>query len=95
MRLFACAILIRAGAEPENDGQFSGEDSTIVQLVASAVVLGAETSLAALRFLCWRMQYRTLPAYELPYYATAVLLLAVALDTLSRKRVEHEDREGG
>ncbi|WP_428305612.1 hypothetical protein [Lacipirellula sp.] len=37
MRLFACTALIRAGAEPVNEGYFHGEDSTIIQLVDSAM----------------------------------------------------------
>jgi hypothetical protein len=79
MRLFSCAVLVRAAAEPENDGYFTGEDSTIIQLVDSAIKLGAHTSLAALKFLCWRMQYRTLDEWDRPYFAIAILLLSVSL----------------
>ncbi len=80
MRLFSCAVLIRAAAEPENDGYFTGEESTIIQLVDSAMKLGADTSLAALKFLCWRMQFRTLDEWDRPYFAVAILLLSVFLD---------------
>jgi hypothetical protein len=80
MRLFSCAALLRAAAEPENDGYFTGEDSTIIQLVDSAVKLGEKTSLVALKFLCWRMQYRTLDEWDRPYFAIAILLLSVFLD---------------
>ncbi len=60
MRLLSCAILIRAAAEPENDGYFNGEGSTIIQLVDSAIKLGEETTVATLQFLRWRMEYRRL-----------------------------------
>lgn len=79
MRLFSCAILVRAAAEPANDGYFTGEDSTIIQLVDSAIKIGESTSLAALRFLCWRMQYRCLDDWDRPYFAVAILLLAASL----------------
>jgi len=80
MRLFSCAVLIRAAAEPENDGYFIGEESTIIQLVDSAMKLGLDTSLAALKFLCWRMQFRPLDEWDRPYFSVAILLLSVFLD---------------
>ncbi len=80
MRLFVCAILLRAAAEPENDGYFDGDDSTIIQLVDSAMKLGNEISIAALQFLCWRMDHRTLTEWDRPYFAIAILMLAVSLD---------------
>lgn len=79
MRLFACTVLLRAAAEPENDGYFDGDDSTIIQLVDSALKLGEKTSNAALRFLCWRMRCRDLLECDRPYYAIAILLVAVLL----------------
>ncbi len=80
MRLFSCAVLIRAAGEPQNDDYItSGEDSTIIQFVASALTLGHDVSLKALRFLCWRMRYRLLDDWDRPYFAVATLLLCVAL----------------
>ncbi|MEI8380032.1 MAG: hypothetical protein WCJ09_07890 [Planctomycetota bacterium] len=80
MRLLSCAILIRAAAEPENDGYFNGEGSTIIQLVDSAIKLGEETTVATLQFLRWRMEYRRLDEWNRPYFAVAVLLLSVLLN---------------
>jgi hypothetical protein len=88
MRLFSCAVLIRAAAEPENEGYFTGEESTIVQLVDSAMKLGREASLSALRFLCWRTRYRTLDDWNRPYFAVAILLLSVSLDECSQPMAE-------
>lgn len=88
MRLFACTVLIRAAAEPANDGYFTGEDSTIIQLIDSAIQLGSDTSLAALKFLCWRMQYRKLDDWEQSDFAVAILLLAVSLGKCSPQLVQ-------
>ena len=80
MRLFCCTVLIRAAAEPENDPYEFGQDSTIIQLVDSAIELGRETSIAALSFLCWWMNYRTLEDWDRHYVAIAILLMCVSLD---------------
>ena len=80
MRLLSCAILIRAAAEPENDGYITGEGSTIIQLVDSAIKLGEETTVATLQFLRWCMEYRRLPEWSHPYFAVAVLPLSVLLN---------------
>ena len=80
MRLFACAALLRAAAEPANEGHFTGEDSTIIQLVDSVMKLGEKTSMAALKFLCWCMQARSLSDWDRPYFAVAILILLVQLD---------------
>ena len=62
-----------------------GEDSTIIQFLDSALNLGQETSLAALQFLCWRMQCQMQRAFldedfgNCPCYAVAMLLLWVSL----------------
>jgi hypothetical protein len=79
MRAFACAALLRAAAEPVNDGYFDGENQTIAQLLASALMLGHEVQEAASRFLVWRVAQ--LKAYEdRPFFAFALLLLAVVLN---------------
>jgi hypothetical protein len=93
MRLFACTALIWASLEPENyvyqlgDGNHSeGEESTIIQLIDSALYLGDDVSLAALKFLAWRMQSQLERALidedfgECPCYTVAMLLLCVTLD---------------
>ncbi len=80
MRLFSCAVLLRAAAEPANEGYFSGEDSTIVQLVDSAIKLGESTSKSTLRFLCWCMQSQTHGDWDRPYVAIAIQILLIFLD---------------
>jgi hypothetical protein len=91
-RLFACAVLVQASIELENyeykteDWQYIDEDHTIAQFLDSALKLGHDTSLAALRFLGWRMQYQMRqPSLDedtgnCPCYAVAMLLLCVSLD---------------
>jgi hypothetical protein len=93
MRLFACAVLIWASLERENyeyRGEYcdfiEGEDSTIIQLIDSALDLGDDVSTAALKFLGWRMQCQIQRALidedfgDCPCYAIAMLLLCVSLD---------------
>ena len=80
MRLFACSALLRAAAEPANEGYFMGEDSTIIQLVDSGIKLGKKTATATLRFLSWCMQQRSPNSYDRPYFAVAILILLVFLD---------------
>lgn len=92
MRLFACTALIWASLEPENYeykaedwNHLEGEDSTIIQLFDSALNLGENTSLAALKFLGWRMECQMERALldedfgNCPCYAVAMLLLWVSL----------------
>jgi hypothetical protein len=92
MRLFACTVLIWASLEPENyvyrlgDGNHSeGEESTIIQLIDSALYLGDDVANAALKFLGWRMQSQLNRALidedfgECPCYAVAMLLLCISL----------------
>jgi hypothetical protein len=92
MRLFACAVMIRASIQLEDydyqteDWTYLDENETVVQFLESALTLGHDTSLAALRFLGWRMQYEMerLPIEEDirngTFYAVAMLLLCVSLD---------------
>jgi hypothetical protein len=93
MRLFACTALIWASLEPENYdyqgdywGCIEGEESTIIQLVDSALNLGDEASIAALLFLGWRLKSQIQRALidedfgECPCYAVAMLLLGSSLN---------------
>lgn len=91
MRLFSCAILIRAAAPLEDEDYFLGEEDTIIQLVDSALALGPDASRAALRFLCWRLRYRSPDEYDWkrPYYAVAVLLLLSYLETSNAKIIKY------
>jgi hypothetical protein len=92
IRLFACTGLIWASLEPENyeDDKgywyyIEGESSTIVQLLESAINLGDEATIAALKFLSWRMKSQMQRAAihedfgESPCYAIAILLLYVSI----------------
>lgn len=100
IRLFAGSVLIQAEVDMQNfmvehanddltnlepfDYDFVAEDETIIRLVESAIALGKEIALAALQFLCWRMQYRLLEEDDFdtmqPYIAIAILLLCLFLD---------------
>ncbi len=80
MRLWACAVLIRAAVEPENEFRFLGEESTIIQLVASAMRLGPEAAQATLQFLAWHLEYRVVEIEKSPYSAVGALLLCVFLN---------------
>ncbi len=89
MRLFVCTVLIWASLEPEdyeyqneNWDYTDGENSTIIQFIDSALNLGDHVSLAALKFLGWRMQCQIERALidedfgNCPCYAVAMLLLS-------------------
>jgi hypothetical protein len=105
MRLFACTVLIWASLEPENHehnsgdwNHIEGEDSTIIQFLDSALNLGEDTSLAALKFLGWRMQCQMERALldedfgNCACYAVAMLLLWVSLIDRDSS-LEHRDPE--
>jgi hypothetical protein len=98
MRLFACTVLIWASLEPENHeysgadwNHIDGEDSTIIQLIDSALCLGVDVSISAVKFLSWRMQRQIERALIdedfgcCPCYASAMLLLCVSLDLCNPK----------
>jgi hypothetical protein len=79
MRAFACAVLLRASAEPENKGFFLGEDKTAARLVASGFALGPDVQEATVKLLAWSLIRRHLSAEDRPIFALAVLLLDVRL----------------
>lgn len=78
MRAFACTVLLRAGAEPEQAPYGNGENQTLAQLLASLLELGHEEQEAGLRFLRWCAE-RIPAGMELPFYRTGQLILAVHL----------------
>jgi hypothetical protein len=79
-RVFACAVLLRAAAEPANaDGNFFCEADTLAHLLDSALVLGDEVQRATLRFLAWRVQELAAREPDRAFFALAVALLAVRL----------------
>lgn len=90
MRLFSCTLLVRATVKYEYREYFIGEESTLIQLVDSAIKLGHESSLAALRFLSWRIKYQKYDGYgwTTPYFAIAILLLSLSLGLCTREMEE-------
>jgi hypothetical protein len=78
IRLFACAVLLRAAAEPANVDIDNDDDSTLAQCLASAKVLGPEAGKAAARFLTWRIP-RMEFCSEPPLWPLALLILATRL----------------
>ncbi len=87
-RAFCCAVLLRAGADPENEGYIFGENDTLAPLVESVCLLGRHYTEAALRFVCWRLLNSSLLNEERPFFALAVLLLCVQLQ-LGRKELAY------
>ena len=81
MRGFCCAALLRAAAEPENAEYIPGENQTVAQLVASALVLGPEVQEAAASLLAWRLRSSGIDAEDRPFFAMGLLILAVFMGT--------------
>ncbi|HEV3165630.1 MAG TPA: hypothetical protein VGZ22_16505 [Isosphaeraceae bacterium] len=77
-RLFACAALLRAEAEPFHVGVDTSQDSTLAQCLVSAKALGEEMSEAAACFLTWRIS-RKETCYEPLLFAIGLLILATRL----------------
>jgi hypothetical protein len=77
-RLFACATLLRAEAEPASRYEDNTDDSTLAQCLTSTYVLGEEMSEAAARFLTWRIP--RMEAHSEPVLlALGLLILATRL----------------
>jgi hypothetical protein len=87
-RAFVCAVLLRADAEFAEDGRSEASETTIIQLVGSALVLDNDIADAALGFLAWR-SIRSIDA-DRPFFALAVLLLAF----LRRRTIFSDDEYG-
>jgi hypothetical protein len=77
-RIFACAVLLRARAEPAHAHLGTADDATLAQCLASAKVLGEKFSVAAASFLTWRIDRIVLDSEPL-LFAFGLLLLAVRL----------------
>ncbi len=75
IRLFSCAVLLRLGGEPQNVDYMTGEESTLIQLAASAIALGPQTIRAATQLVAWRMRDCELYDEDRPFFATAIMLL--------------------
>lgn len=76
VRAFACAVLLRAGAEPANADAIWSHNPTLAQVTASALALGPDWVDALGGFLTARLALPG-PAYERPFYVFALLFLAV------------------
>ena len=53
MRAFCCAVLLRAGGDPENLDLHDGWNSALIQLVDSLLVVGGKFNRTAAAFLAW------------------------------------------
>jgi hypothetical protein len=77
-RLFACAVLLRAMAKPATDNIDNSEDASLANCLISAQVLGEEMSIAAARFLTWRIPQDP-KCYEPFLFNIALVILAIRL----------------
>ncbi len=75
MRVLACCLLVQAGP----GGIDESENQTAIQLVESALVLGVEATRRTLQLLAWRAQELIEDDEERPFYALAILFLALGL----------------
>jgi hypothetical protein len=78
IRLFVCAVLLRAEAEPTNQYVDIDPESTLAQCLASARVLGTELSEAVAGFLTWRIPRMERNSEPL-LFALGLLILAIRL----------------
>lgn len=76
-RLFVCAALLRADAEPAVDVE-DGATSTLAQLLVSASVMESSVNEVIGQFLTWRLMEVDRP-WEEPVFALALLVVAVRL----------------
>ena len=83
-RAFACAALLRAYREPENRHSFQGQNTTLVQLIASLRALNAGLDQETVAFLTWLTP--NMPESEqdeLPYFGLALLWAGLAVPSVS------------
>jgi len=86
IRLFACAVLLRATAAPASRGDHA-DDATLAQCLVSAKVLGNEFGAALARFLTWRIPQLEISSESLLF---AVGLLALSLRLRAGRLAESE-----
>lgn len=84
MRLFACAQLVRLGANTPT----TGERRTYVQMTSSAIELGRVVAGAAARVLAWRFSVNPGTDTEDPPFLALFILLAAV-------HMEHGEKEHG
>ena len=78
MRAFACALLLRTAGEPANALYSEGENTTLIQLVTSALTLGGTLPHEVACLITWRLQ-RLDDGEDAPFFAFALLVLATLL----------------
>jgi hypothetical protein len=77
IRAFVCAALLRAMADPLNEGYFGGDNETIAPLLESLSVLHSSLQSEALRFFAWHVQSLNEWDNENPFYILALLVLVL------------------
>lgn len=79
-RAFACTALLLAGMMPENRNlAFEGDNSTLIQLVASLVTFNEAMQRAGARLLSERLLMLDLEDDARPFFALGILLLTAVL----------------
>ena len=79
-RAFACTALLLAGMAPENRNRaFEGDNSTLIQLVASLMTFDEALQRAGARLLSERLLLLDLEDNERPFFALGILLLTALL----------------
>ncbi|HET6762200.1 MAG TPA: hypothetical protein VFH27_00980 [Longimicrobiaceae bacterium] len=78
MRSFACALLLRAAGEPANALYTDGENTTLVQLVTSALTLGGTLLRRVACLITWRLGMLD-DGEDAPFFAFALLVLGTVL----------------
>jgi hypothetical protein len=81
MRAFACAVLLRAAAEPENEEELftQSQDSTLAQCLSSGKVLGPEVLEALAQFLTWRIPRMAYSCHDALVFPLGLLVVAINL----------------
>lgn len=88
-RAFSCTVLLIAGGDQQSADYIDGENQTLIQLVASVLVLGEEAPRLTLQMLVWRLfSTTTLVVEDRPFFALAILLLIIALNNVPLKKVK-------
>lgn len=87
MRAFACAVLLRAAADPANEEYFDGDNSNIAGLLDSLPALDQSIQIEALRFFAWVIPELTQYNEEKPFYGLALIVLILRTQT----RVTHAE----
>lgn len=80
-RAFCCAIMLRIAGDYPTPGYMGDGNETVVQMVRSVVVLGAEAEMAAFLLLCWRLSGTAIIGDDEAFFALATLYLYLRIAT--------------